>query len=206
MSHTLHRQGSVQELERDYVVFAMPASGINSKGSKQKLDKVYQILLSHDPVNIGDSKGGSRFSLGSDQAVEDIIVENELVHGVFRSAEKVIAVLKDLKEADLGLSVTVSGLTHRTEQCCAKAELTPHTIVQSLGVEGRLEMLPDERVMRIATMCGHGLVSFNLILDLAAKVKRGSLTAEKAGEILAKPCICGVFNPKRATEIISEFV
>ena len=206
MSHTLHRQGSIEELEHDYVVFAMPSSGLNSAGSKPKLDTVYQILLRHNPVNIGDSKGGSRYSLGSDKALEEIIVENELVHGVFRSREQVTAVLKDLKEADLGLSVTVSGLIHNTEECCSNAGLTPHTIVQSLGVDGRVEKLPSENVMRIATMCGHGLVSFNLILDLAEKVKKGSLSAEKAGELLAKPCICGVFNPNRAAEIIGEFV
>lgn len=105
MSHTLHRRGSEEELKKDFVVFVMPSSGLNSEGSKPKLDKVFQILLSHNPVNIGDSKGGSRFSLGSDKAVEDIIVENELVHGVFTSREQVIAVLKDLKEVDLGLSV-----------------------------------------------------------------------------------------------------
>jgi len=206
MSHTLHRRGSEEELKKDFVVFAMPSSGLNSEGSKPKLDKVFQILLSHNPVNIGDSKGGSRFSLGSDQAVEEIIVENELVHGVFTSREQVIAVLKDLKEADLGLSVTVSGLMHETEHCCSEAGLTPHTVVQSLGVIGHTERLPDEKVMRIATMCGHGLVSFNLIMDLAEKVKKRRMTPEKAGELLAKPCICGVFNPERAANIIREFL
>lgn len=206
MSHTLHRQGSEAELQKDFVVFAMPSSGLNSEGSKPKLDKVFEILLRHNPVNIGDSKGGSRFSLGSEEAVRDIIVENELVHGVFSSREQVIAVLKDLKEANLGLSVTVSGLVHETEACCAQAGLSPHTIVQSLGVMGRTEQIPDEKVMRIATMCGHGLVSLNLILDLAGKVKKGRMTAEEAGELLAKPCICGVFNPVRAAGIIREFI
>lgn len=206
MSHTLHRQGSEAELIKDFVVFAMPSSGLNSAGSKPKLDKVFEILLSHNPVNIGDSKGGSRFSLDGDEAVRDIIVENELVHGVFTSREQVIAVLKDLKDADLGLSVTVSGLVHETEACCAAVGLKPHTIVQSLGVKGKSERLPDERVMRIATMCGHGLVAFNLVLDLAEKVKKGRMTAEEAGRQLARPCICGVFNPVRAAEIIREFV
>jgi len=206
MTHTLHRQGSVEELENDYVVFAMPSSGLNSAGSKPKLDKVYQIFIKYNPVNIGDSKGGSRFSLGSDKAVENIIVENELVHAVYRTRKQVIDVLKELKDADLGLSVTVSGLVHNIEECCSKVGLTPHTIVQSLGVWGRTDKLPDEKVMRIATMCGHGLVSLNHITELSQKVKDGKLTAEKAGQILAKACICGVFNPERAAEIIKEFV
>ena len=37
-------------------------------------------------------------------------MENELVHAVYRSRGQVIQVLKDLKDEDMGLSVTVSGL------------------------------------------------------------------------------------------------
>lgn len=207
MSHTLHRQGSVEELQHDFVVFAMPSSGLNSKGSEAKLRQVYHILKKHNPVNIGDSKNGSRFSLGSDAEVEAHIIENELVHGVFTSREQVIAVLKDLKEADLGLSVTVSGLTHTVAECCCEAGLTPHTIVQSLGIIGRTELLPaDERITKMATMCGHGMISFNLIMDLVEKVKAGKLTPEAAAEKMAKPCICGVFNPERAANILKEFL
>lgn len=207
MSHTLHRLGNVEELQHDFVVFAMPSSGLNSKGSKPKLQQVYHILKKHDPVNVGDSKNGSRFSLGSDEEVEARIIENELVHGVFSTREQVIAVLKDLKEADLGLSVTVSGLTHTVTECCHQAGLTPHTIVQSLGVMGRTDLLPeDENVTKLATMCGHGMISFNLILDLAEKVRAGKLTPEAAAEKMAKPCICGVFNPKRTAEILREFI
>jgi hypothetical protein len=60
--------------------------------------------------------------------------------------------------------------------------------------------------MEIATMCGHGLVSLNLITYLADKVKQGKMTAEKAGEQLAKGCICGVFIAERASEILKEFI
>lgn len=204
MTHTLHRKGTEESLAKDYTILAMPSSGLNSAGSKPKLEKCLEIFRRHDPVNIGDSKGGSRYSLGSDQAVQDIIVENELVHGVFRSREQIIAVMKDLKEADLGLSVVVQGLIHEVEGCCKEAGLTPHTIVQSLGIWGKESLLPKEKVLEINTMCGHGLVSFNLIIDLAEKVKKGRLDAKKAGEMLAKPCICGVFNPERAAELIEE--
>jgi hypothetical protein len=37
-------------------------------------------------------------------------------------------------------------------------------------------------------------------------VKRKEISPEKAGEMLAKPCICGVFNPERAVELIQEFM
>ena len=204
MTHTLHRQGSMESLEKDYVIFAMPSSGLNSEGSKPKLEKVYEILKRYNPVNVGDSKGGSRFSLGSDEAVRQILVENELVHAVYRSREQVIAVLRDLKKEDLGLSVTVSGLTEAIHHCCRQADLTPHTIVMSLGIWGRMDLLPEEKIQKVSTMCGHGLVSYNLVRELADEVKKGRLTARKAGEMLAKPCICGVFNPERAAELIEE--
>ena len=162
--------------------------------------------MRHNPVNLGDSKGGSRFSLGSDEAVKNIIVENELVHAVYRTREHMIAVLKDLKEADLGLSVVVQGLTDHVCKCAEEAGLKPHTIAMSLGVWGRGSYLPEQKVLEIGTMCGHGLVSYNLVIELAAKVKRGKMTAAEAGKKLAVPCICGVFNPERAAEIIQEFV
>ena len=115
-----------------------------------------------------------------------------------------IKVLKDLKDEDLGLSVTVSGLTENIHECCQRVGLAPHTIVMSLGIWGRTDLLPEEKIQRVATMCGHGLVSYNLVKELAEQVKSGRLTARKAGETLAKPCICGVFNPERAAELIEE--
>ncbi len=204
MTHTLHRQGDENSLSGDFTILAMPASGVNSKGSLPKLTKILEIFLRHNPVNIGDSKGGSRFSLGGDDAVKDILVENELVHAVYRTEEQLAAVLSDLKEADIGLSVTVGGLVDRVEGCCRKAGIEPHTIVQSLGVQGKLERLPNPKVLEIATMCGHHLVSFSLISSLADKVTRGKKTPKQAAEELAKCCICGVFNPERAAEIIEK--
>lgn len=206
MTHTLHRQGTLESLAKDYTILAQPETGLNSAGSKEKLEKCLEILMRHNPVNIGDSKGGSRFSLGSDEAVRDIIVENELVHAVYRTREQTIAVLKDLKEEDLGLSVVVQGLTDHVCKCAEESGLKPHTIAISLGIWGNQSYLPEQKVLEIGTMCGHGLVSYNVVRELADKVKRGRMTAEKAGEKLAQPCICGVFNPERAAELIQEFV
>jgi len=154
VTHTLHRQGSADSLARDFTILAMPSSGLNSAGSRPRLAKALEIMLKYDPVNIGDSKNGSRFSLGSDRAVMEALVENELVHAVYRSEEQLIGALTELKEADLGLSVTVGGLVDRIEGCCKKAGLTPHTIVQSLGIRGRKEMLPPPKALEIATMWG----------------------------------------------------
>ncbi|WP_319476267.1 hypothetical protein [Marispirochaeta aestuarii] len=206
MTHTLHRQGNEESLAKDYTILAMPSSGLNSEGSLPKLQKALEIFMRHDPVNIGDSKGGSRFSLGGDEEVKKILVENELVHAVYRTREQLIDVLVELKKADLGLSVTVGGLMDHVEECCRAAELKPHTIVQSLGIKGKLEKLPNPKVLEIATMCGHHLVSFDLITSLVDRVGKGRMSSEAAGKELAKCCICGVFNPARAAEIIDVMV
>lgn len=204
MTHTLHRQGSEESLAGDYTILAMPSSGLNSAGSLEKLAKALDIFLKYNPVNIGDSKGGSRFSLGGDERVKEVLVDNELVHAVYRTREQLASVLIDLREADLGLSVTIGGLVGNLEDCCSRAGLKPHTIVQSLGVMGKVEKLPEANVLEIATMCGHHLVSFDLINTLSKKVAKGKISSEKAGKKLAKCCICGVFNPARAAEIIEE--
>ncbi|MDR3563673.1 MAG: hypothetical protein P4N59_19875 [Negativicutes bacterium] len=204
MTHTLHRQGSVESLEKDYVVFAMPSSGLNHQGSLEKLLKVYEIFMQYNPINIGDSKSGSRYSLGSADAVREVIQENELVHAVFNSRQTVLEVLKELKKEDLGLSIVVSGLNDEVCQCVKDAGLDPHTVAQSLGIWGRTDLLPKPKILEIATMCGHGLVSYQLISELADQVAKGKITAEEAGRQLAKPCICGVYNPERAASLIRE--
>jgi len=52
-------------------------------------------------------------------------------------------------------------------------------------------------------MCGHGMVTVKLIEDTVAKIKSGELTTENGAERLFKPCMCGIFNPKRAAELLT---
>lgn len=206
MTHSLHREGTLESLEKDYVIFAMPSSGLNHQGSCEKLQKVFEIFEKYQPLNIGDAKGGSMYSLGSVEKVRQGIQENELVHAVFNSRETLLEVLKELKKEDLGLSVTISGLDNHVCKCIHEAGLEPHTTAQSAGIWGKTELLPEFKVLEISTMCGHGLVSFNLITQLADKVKKGKLTAEEAAKKLAMPCVCGIFNTERAAVLIKEFV
>jgi hypothetical protein len=73
-----------------------------------------------------------------------------------------------------------------------------------MGTYGSLEKLPDPNFREITTMCGHGLVSPGLVKYMLIKIKAGRISYEEAGIELAKPCICGVFNQKRAEEILRE--
>jgi hypothetical protein len=41
---------------------------------------------------------------------------------------------------------------------------------------------------------------------MAVQVKKGMKTLEEAAAELAKPCMCGVFNPERAKDLLEKFI
>jgi len=50
------------------------------------------------------------------------------------------------------------------------------------------------------------MVSQGLCRQMLIDIKKGKRTAEEAGQYLATPCVCGVFNPKRAQAILEELL
>ena len=201
MTHTLHREGSVAGLAEDYPMLAIRAKGYNEEGNGWRMRKILEIASRYPIVNFGDIKNGSKFIT----SLEHILSPDQdppLVHMVFTNKEEMTRYMADLKEADLGISVVVSGLFGEIFQCCKKAGLTPHTVNYSLGVLGRTEKLPPKEIMEITTMCGHALVSKNLIAKFVADIRKGKETGPSAAEKLARNCVCGVFNPVRAGKIL----
>jgi hypothetical protein len=201
MSHTLHRCGKHDDLKNDFVVFCMSAKTVNAKGSGPKMRKFFEILKKYPAVNFGDVKTGSRFNW---QTIRDGYKDQSVAHYVFSDAEVVGQILKELKEADLGLSVIVSGVFEKVGELCRQAGLPMHTVEYSGGVMGRTERLPKGPVLSITTMCGHGLVSANLVKKMATQVKKGKKSLPEAAAELAKPCMCGVFNAQRAERLLME--
>ena len=59
----------------------------------------------------------------------------------------------------------------------------------------RRRHLPNEDVLKLSTMCGHGMVSSSLAKKMIDWVKEGRRTPEQASSYLARFCSCGVFNP-----------
>ena len=55
-------------------------------------------------------------------------------------------------------------------------------------------------------MCGHGLVSGRLVKKMVEDIKKNKTTMEKAALELAKPCLCGIFNPHRAGKLLRKMV
>jgi hypothetical protein len=203
MSHTLHRCGKHDDLKNDFVVFCMSAKTVNVKGSGPKMKKFFEILKKYPAVNFGDVKTGSRFN--SDwQTIHDGYRDQSVAHYVFSEAEVVGQILKELKQADLGVSVIVSGIFEKIDELCRQAGLKMHTVEYSGGVMGRTERLPEGPVLAITTMCGHGLVSVNLVKKMSTLVKKGKKSLPEAAAELAKPCMCGVFNAERAERLLMD--
>jgi len=204
MTNTLHRQGSAESLRNDYVIFAHTAKGITREGSAPKLQEFMRICLKYRPANIGDSKQGNIHQ--NDIDIQKLIANQEDGAGaaaVFTDLDTLQKVLEELIRADLGISINVSGLLEEVQACCRRAGIERHSVEHSLGFWGSKDRLPEREILEFNTMCGHGMVSFNLIRKMIEQVKLRRLTPRKAATIMAKCCECGVFNPVRA-EILLE--
>jgi hypothetical protein len=201
VTHTLHRQGTEESLGDDYIFLCMAAKGINEEGSADKMREFLRIILRHNPVNIGDMRTGNMYHTETEDILAKV-TSTSIVHGVFTDQEAVANVLQDLKKADLGMSVVVSGPFSPAIGCCRKAGLQPHSIDYSAGIWGKKEKLPPQEILEITTMCGHAMVASNLVKSLVQDIKAGEISAEEAGKELAKQCECGIFNPARATRLL----
>jgi len=202
MTHTLHRIGDY--LEEDYVVLIMPSKDINVEGSGQKLRKYLEMALEAGAIKIGDCRAGNENLQGGQDKVLDNLVDQAVVHAVFNNRDALVKSLKAFKEADLGLSVVVSGLFEHVGKCCNEAGLKRHTVNQSMGRWGNTERLPPPEILQLNTMCGHGMVTWSLIEEVIRDIKAEKYSIQEGAERLFSPCVCGIFNPHRAARILTD--
>ena len=205
MTHTLHRRGNEDNLKDDFMVFAMTAKGFNETNSSGALQEFLSILRKYPIVNMGDMKTGGMYLVDPDTIVENV-KDTSIVHAVFRSKHDVIQAVKEVKEADLGVSVIVTGIVNEVEGVCKEAGIERHTVEYSVGIRGKLSKLPEDELLEITTMCGHGMVCQHLARQMLLDVKRGIRTTKEAGQLLATPCVCGVFNSERAQRLLDELM
>lgn len=203
MTHTLHRRGSEESLRKDYVLLCMAAKGINEEGSAGKMREFIRINLLHNPVNIGDVRTGNMYNTSIDEILEKI-TSTSVVHAVFTDRNRVSNVLRALKEADLGMSVVVSCPFSCISETCQAAGLSPHSVDYSLGIWGNRNKLPADEILEVTTMCGHALVSSDLVTLLVKRIKKRDISVEDACKKLARLCECGIFNTIRAAELLSK--
>jgi len=222
MTNTLHRFGKPEDLKDDYVVFVMITPGINDVGAVQKARDFISASLKYNPVNLaGHSRQGPVFRpeknlnpfrlyvRGRKETVTPAqIVEEMRPPGgalvVFDRKEALEGFLKEIREMDLGLSVNVSSLVADIREMAPRTGVWPHSINYALGFRGNLYRLPDQYVLALTTMCGHGLIAGNFAEKMINMVKEKRLAPEKAAGYMAKFCVCGAFNTSRAARILCE--
>jgi hypothetical protein len=204
MTHTLHRQGCVQALQGDYVVFTFVEEDESVPGvlatHKARLHKRfprgYAMLRS-----LKRAVGSILRVIGIRRPEEEPKEEFESLF-VLHSREELSNCVAMLKKANTGKSIVVSGLIDEVNSCLRELGLCPHTIQLSLGYFGKKELLPSEEVLEMTTMCGHHMISPRLVERVESDIGKGRITPEEAAEAMAKLCTCGVFNKVRAVETI----
>lgn len=204
MTNTLHRKGSPQDLQRDFVVFALPKLDMFPLEELiRKLQIFSEICLRHGPVNVGKLKDFALRRVDPTRIAEEM-KDNVALTATYDNIDAIAGLIADLKRADLGISVNISGLLEATDSCCRGSEMTRHSVEQSLGLLGETDRLPPRETVEINSLCGHGLVSFNLIRGVIEEVKLERMTPIQGALLLAKPCECGVFNIRRARDMLEK--
>lgn len=224
MTHTHHRRGSEESLKGDFVLLSMIDRKVEAQRNyngpyQDRVRRLLSICTAHNPVGLTARIPGARlrymkhWESGMDSGIYKLTPKEEIpkgenigyiCHAVFTSGDDVEAVLRDLREADLGISIVISGLFEEVADACRKVGLTPHTVNMSLGTWGRTELIPESPTLELCTMCGHAMISPRLAEKMVDMARKGVKTPEEAAVELGKQCTCNIFNTVRAAEIIRE--
>lgn len=219
MTHTLHRFGHAKDLASDFIVTMMPAKGINDTDAVAKQKAFLSAAIKHKPVNLGDSTKGAQYrpvkngspmmhwKRDAQPHPDDVVAGVDTpttVSAVFDNYDAVRAFVTELREMDLGLSVNISSMPADAVRCCTDCGLTRHSVEYSLGFQGRTDKLPDDVTLKLSSMCGHGMVSATFAKKMIDWVRSGRRSPEEASRYLARFCVCGSYNPSRATSLLEE--
>ncbi|MEM2158259.1 MAG: hypothetical protein QXO72_04515, partial [Sulfolobales archaeon] len=158
-----------------------PRVGINTDNLIEKLEKAIEIIDNTGIKMWGFGASKNTLMIPRNKLIQELkeaAVKTPRVarlRGVCTSKEQLKNFLKSLKEADLGFSVTISWTIKDALETCKELNIKPHSINISLGVWGKKELLPNEKVLEITTMCGHGMISPRFVNYLINEVKEGRM-------------------------------
>src|SRR5215472_12111264 len=122
MTNTLHRYGDAESFRNDYVVFAICSRGKNDENAVPKLRRFLEMARRFNPVNLGDGRHGGalrpsksmnplahwRRNIKPDfDAVVGGLDALTTAAAVFDNRVAAEDFLKEVKAADLGLSVNI---------------------------------------------------------------------------------------------------
>ena len=150
VTNTLHRFGSAESFDDDFIVFAMACKGpFKQENALDGLRRFLQIAIEYGPVNLGDARHGgairpsrqmnplahwSRDNTPDFQAVVDGLTDVTTCAAVFDDRDKAEKFVKRIREENLGLSVNVSTSIAGAEDCCEYAGIPRHSVGYSLGL------------------------------------------------------------------------
>lgn len=224
MTHSLHRRGSRDSLEGDYVLFLCydrMGQDLKRRGSPDVIKRyapktriALEICARHNPVGISTTDGitgrSIRYMKGWDQGntIEEVLnaPDTSMCNALFGSKDDLSGALLELKKADLGISVVVSGIFNDVFEGCAGMGVGPHTVNMSMGTLGRTALMPEAPILEIVTMCGHSYVSPYLVEHMVERVKNGHISSEQAAVELGVQCTCNFFNVDRAEKLINKLI
>ena len=218
MTNTLHRYGQSESFNDDYIIFAIPCKGKNDAGAVEKLKSFLTICAKHNPINMGN---GNRSSMAPQKQLKPSVHWNRIqandwekviegikkpgtASAVFATEEDANACFREVIEADFGLSVNMSTSVENAKKLASRNTIKRHSVEYSLQVNDPHDHLPNSQILGLATMCGHGMVSFNLARKMLDMVREGRRTPSQAAATLVRFCPCGIYNPVRATRLLEE--
>ena len=218
MTNTLHRYGDAESFRDDYIIFAIPSVGKNDNDSVPKLKEFLRICSRHNPSNMGNGNQGgllpekdkgpamhwNRSAKYDWETVIEGVQKPGTVAAVFPTKDQAIACFTEIVEADFGLSVNISSSVDNAQHVGKMCGIKRHSVEYTLGFNDPHDHLPNSQVLGLSTMCGHGMVSFNLAKKMMDMVREGRRTPRQAAETLMRFCPCGVFNPDRAKRLLEE--
>ncbi len=203
MTHTLLRTGSIESQRSEICWLVYNTKGVNDQDFvKTALSYIATIeVVGSD--NWGDTKNGSIMQ-GPAEKIKEGFTDSSRIRGVFSSKDKAVAFLRDIRKKELGMSVLIAGYLKDIAQICKEEKIKPYACNFSLGVFGKKELMADEKTLSITTMCGHHMIPTKYVQALQDDVDTGRMSADEAAKKLASFCMCGVFNPTRASAILKE--
>ena len=146
----------------------------------------------------------NRESAADCESVIEGVKKSGTVAAVFDSRRKAEACLREVIDADLGMSVNISTSVDGAKETGEVCGIKRHSVEYSLGFTDPHDHLPNSQTLELATMCGHGMVSFNMAKKMLDMVREGRRTSDQAVATLARFCPCGVYNPSRAKRLLEQ--
>ncbi len=205
MTDSNHRTGTRDILSNDYVIKMYAAKGLNDNDVGPELQEFLRLGFKHGPENVGSARVSELLTSLLRELIEGV-ANMRNAYTVFYDKERAETFIKNIVKTDLGISVVVSGLFDEVDRMREAADIKHPTAQRSVEIRGKVGRLPQAELLDITAMCGHGLVSFDMAHRMATDVSSGQISLEQAAGKMAKTCVCGIFDPKHAEDLLTQYI